>query len=419
MAEISYISAQMTIMDLTDGTTLVTRIDDNKNCAGMFYYSDDAAVGSMYDPPFPDNIGTGALELTPYLHTTFSTDNLFNLNNVSDIKYVEIHSKHSGGEKEIPAAGVPNLFSLGSNAGKLTLANRWEASSGAEWPVLNGNQIAYEVRFMYKDKAYDGISSDYKGVAMKIRYTLVRFRSGDGQTYVSIKTHPSYMFVNSASDAVITLTAEVAHKGSKVTDFTAANSRWEYFDDAEGVFKPVPPSMVATPDYNILRVTQDQVEGSEVFKFKWLAPNSGTGDTFFEGIQTILDYSDPYIVTMTSLNGDVFKEGLEVNKVVAVRVKKPTPNGEPVELLGSKDLEPFTAIINKYDRAGNKIVKDTDPVVPGSNPVQKAFKVILGSSVADNSSMSFEVTPNDVDQYNTFVASVKYTKPATRSLRNK
>lgn len=400
MAEISYISAQMTITDLTDGTTLVTRMSDNKNYGGSFFYDSALAAGSQYTPDWPAAVSNGnALILSPVIHTTTSSDNLFKGSHVdaSTIKYFEHHPLHEGGKKEIPTGGVAELFEFTSgNKYKIRLGNRWENTTTG-WPKLTGNQIVYSVSFKYKDPIFAEADSTFTGVDMSIEYVINRFESGKGATYITINTTPGDVFVNADSNATIKLTAIVSNEGSIEETFTQDNSVWQYFDDAEGIFKPVTAG-VNPSKKNELSVTQDQIDGSEIFKFKW----TPDGKLWYEAVKTIVDYSDPYMITMNSLNGDVFKEGQGIDKTIAVRVYKTTSVGSQVELLGPTELAPFTAKIRRYSKDGTEI--PNEPAGP--------WKTIVGSSVSNSKPMEFSVTPNDVTVYCTFIASVEFQKPA-------
>ncbi len=411
MAEISYISAQMTITDLTDGTTLVTRMADNKNYGGSFFYDDNLAAGSQYKPIWPSSSADGqALVLTPTIHTTTSNENLFKASHVeaSSITYYEHHPMHSGGKKAIPSEGVAGLFTFVSgNKYSIQIGNRWE-NTAEGWPKLDGNQIIYSVAFKYKDPIFVAADATFQGVDMTIEYVLTRFESGEGATYITINANPGDVFVNADAGKQITLTAVVADKGTPVETFTTNNSQWLYFDDIESTFKPVTKG-VNPSKLNEFTVTQDQVDGSEIFKFKWSPDPSATSAKWYEAIKTIVDYSDPFVVTMNSLNGDIFKEGQGTDKTIAVRVYKTNSTGEPVELLGSTDLAPFTATINRYLKDGT--------VSTSTTPGNLWPRVINGNAAASGKAMEFIVKPSDVEVYATFIASVAYTKPAAKTQR--
>ncbi len=412
MAEISYLSAQMTITDLTDGTTLVTRMADNKNYGGSFFYDKNQAGSSQYVPEWPASVneGTKALILSPTIHTTTSSDNLFKASHVteSSIKYYEHHPVHSGGKKEIPAAGVSGLFSFEAGSKfKIQIGNRWE-NTATDWPKLDGNQIVYSVEFLYKDPVFAAADSSFQGVPMSIQYVLTRFESGDGATYITINTNPGDVFVNADKDRTITLTALVADKGTPVVNFTANTAKWYYFDDAEpnpeNQWKAVTTG-VNPAKLNELTIRQDQVDGSEIFKFMW-TPDLAK---WYEAVKTIVDYSDPYVISMNSLNGDIFKEGQGTDKTIEVRVYKTNSVGQPTELLGPTDLAPFTATISRYKKDGTAF--------PSSVSGNEWPRVINGSASAAGKPMEFVVKPSDVEVYATFIASVAYTKPVQSTRR--
>lgn len=285
-------SGQITITDLNDGRTFITQITDSLNSGGYFSYDPDNA---LYSPNL-----TSGVTLTASLYTTTSATNLLPNGN-SDITVSEIQWYRAG-------VAITN-----ANSNVITL------TESSIFPNKESvNSVNYTIKFKIKENIF-GITAP--SIPMEQSFTINRVKQGSSANYVLLQASPSNTFVNAAGSDQIIITAKPYSNGV-LLESTVSNPKywkWEYYDDTTSSFKEINASSYPNSTWNTLTVTDNEIFGSEVFRYSYDFSGGESFDTSKAISQSIviIDYTDPITVTVTSNAGDVFKPGMGEKTLVA------------------------------------------------------------------------------------------------------
>lgn len=129
----------------------------------------------------------------------------------------------------------------------------------------------------------------------------------------------------SSGGAITQLTGEARLMRGSTHDKTVTSAKWEALDITDGTWKTVTKGVVALAD-GVSKITVEPGDVLNFQTFRCTMVDAETGESFTNNV-TFLDASDPYMVELYTLTGDVIKNG-EGSTTVYARLWR---NGEVLE----------------------------------------------------------------------------------------
>ena len=330
-------SASFTLMDYTDGISLITGIDSNLPLTVLY----DTANQTLN----PSWAGETSLQLTPRVLKAGSSTSL-----VESMTGKKWQRRIAGGSWTNVSNGQ-NGEAVNSNTGVLTVSE--DKLTGDVW------QIDYKFSGTYLDPILN--------LSFPVEITITLSRVANGTSFVVARAYAvdGSQFKNSQPTS-LTLKAELIRGAT--SDTTNLTYQWAKSTNGTSWNNVASNGTAAT-----LEVTPSMVDSFAMFRctIKDTDANSDTYNQSFvtEGV-SILDVSDPYQAVIESTAGSYFKN----NTGESILICKVYQNGQEVDATGSS----LTYTWTKTDKDGNPDEDFTPTAVAHGSIVttkKKAIKV--------------------------------------------
>ncbi len=354
-------SASFTLMDYTDGVSLITGIDSNLPLTQL--YNPNAADGT--NKLTPSWAGTTSLILTPKVMKAGSSTSL-----LESMTGKAWKRRIVGGDWVTVVSGSNNE-TMNSTTGALTVSE--DKLTDNVW------QIDYKFEGTYTDPILN------LAFPVEIKVTLSRVANGTSFVVARAYAPSGNQFKNNKPDE-LTVKAELIR--GTTTDTTNLEYTWEKSTNGT-TWDAVAGST------NTLTIDADDVTSFAMFhcKIKDTDPNSDTsGETFTTEGVAFYDVTDPYQAVIESTAGSVFKKSSESTVTKTILICRVYQNGEECDTTGSK----LTYTWTRTDKDGNA---DTS-----FNPTGIA---ITSEGIVATNSKAIEVSSNTVNIKATFFCEVE------------
>lgn len=344
-------SASFTLMDYTDGISIISGIDSNLPFTSLYDTSNQTLN--------PSWAGETSLQLTPNVLKAGSSSSL-----VESMTNKKWFRRISGGEWQEVATGE-NGESINSNTGVLTVSQ--DKLTGDVW------QLQYKFSGTYTDPILK------IGIPVEIVCTFSKVANGTSFVVARAYAVSGSQFKNSQPSS-LTLKAELIR--GTTPDTTNLTYTWEKSTNGT-TWAPLSGKTTAE-----IQITPADVDSFAMFHCK-IKDTDATSDTYNQTFTTegvsILDVSDPYQAVIESTAGNFFKN--ETGSTILIcRVYQ---NGSEIDPTGSSLKYTWT----KTDKDGNP---DESFVPTGTTS---------GSIVAANKK-AISISHDQVDVKATFFCSV-------------
>lgn len=304
-------SASFTLMDYTDGISLITGIDSNLPLTSLYDTSNQTLN--------PSWAGTTSLQLTPKVLKAGSSQDL-----VSSMTGKKWYRRVSGGEWAEVISGSAGE-TINATTGVLTVSQ--------DKLVGEINQVEYKFSGSYTDPL---LGLDFP---LEIKVTFSRVMNGTSFVVARAYTTGGSQFKNNQPSS-LTIKAELIR--GTTPDVTNLSYKWKKSTNGTS-WTDVTGGTSAT-----LSVTPSMVDSFAMFKCT-ITDTDATSETYQQSFDTegvsILDVTDPYQAVIESTAGNFFKN--ETGSTILIcRVYQ---NGVEVDATGSS----LTYTWTKTDKDGN------------------------------------------------------------------
>ena len=353
-------SASFTLMDYTDGISLITGIDSNLPLTQL--YNPNAADDA--NRLTPSWAGDTSLILTPKVMRAGSSTSL-----LESMTGKAWKRRIAGGDWVAVTSGS-NGESMNATTGALTVTE--DKLSGDVW------QIDYKFEGTYTDTILN------LPFPVEIKVTLSKVANGTSFVVARAYAPSGNQFKNNKPDT-LTIKAELIR--GTTTDTTNLTYTWE---------KSTNGTAWATADgsTDTLTIDADDVVSFAMYrcKIKDTDPSSDTYNQTFttEGV-AFYDVSDPYQAVIESTAGSVFKKSSDSSVTKTVLICRVYQNGEEQDTTGSS----LTYTWTKTDKDGN--------AVSGFSPTGVAVE---SEGIVATNGKAIEVSSNTVSVKATFFCEV-------------
>lgn len=367
-------SASFTIMDYTDGVSLITGIDSNLPLTCVY---DKEAIGTKLNPSWAAD--TTHLELTPKVMKAGSSTSL-----VPSMENVAWKKRFAGGEwGDIKASDGETMSTLEKGA----------VLEVTQDQLLSSWQVEYKFTGVYNDPILKipfnvEVVISFSRVANGTSFTIARAYAPDGNT-----------FKNGLNPSQLTVKAELMRSktGKDTTDITY---KWQYYDTTAKNWADI------TSGKNGFTISKEEGVGlltltpESVTNFLLVhciitdddPLSDTTGQSFTtEGI-AFYDVTDPYQAVIESTAGSVFKKGSTDSYTTTILICRVYQNGEEIDTKGDTSL---TYSWSKTDKNGSADSTFTPKAV-----------AVDGEGIVKTNSKAIEVYSTDVDVKATFFCEV-------------
>lgn len=352
-------SASFTLMDYTDGISLITGIDSNQPLTQL--YNPNAADGTNKLTP---SWASTPLLLTPKVMKAGSSTSL-------------ISTMTSKAWKRRIAGGNWTAVVSGSNGEEVN------STTG----VLKVSENKLTDNIWQMDYKFEGTYTDpVLNLAFPVEITISLSRVANGTSFVVARAYaPSgNQFKNNLPEK-LTVKAELIR--GTTTDTTLLSYAWEKSTNGT-------TWVAVTGSTNTLEIDADDVESFAMFRCK-ITDDDSTSDTSDQTFTTegvaFYDVTDPYQAVIESTAGSVFKKTSDTTVTKTVLICRVYQNGEEYDTTGSK----LTYTWTKTDKDGNA-VSDFSPT----------GIAVEGEGIVATNSKAIEVSSNTVSVKATFFCEV-------------
>ncbi len=317
-------SASFTLMDYTDGISLITGIDSNLPLTSLYDTSNQTLN--------PSWAGTTSLQLTPVVRKAGGSDV------VSTMTAKVWKRRIAGATSWTAVTSGSNGETVNATTGVLTVAQ--DKLTGDVW------QVDYQFTGTYTDAVL--------GLAFPVETVITLSRVANGTSFVVARAYATggSQFKNSAP-ASLSIKAELIRGTTQ--DTTNLSYQWKKSVNGT-VWENVVGATSAT-----VAVTSAMVDSFAMFKCSILDTDA-TSDTYNTSYDTeavsILDVTDPYQAVIESTAGTYFKNGTGTT-VLVCRVYQ---NGEEIDATGTS----LTYTWTKNDKDGAPVAFTPTAVAHGS-----------------------------------------------------
>ena len=319
-------SASFTIMDYTDGVSLITGIDSNLPFTCLY---DSEAIGTKLNPTWT---GDTSLKLTPKVMKAGSSTSL-----ISSMTNIIWYRRVSGGTWEAVSSDNGEAVSTKETGAILTVSQ--------DQLLNNVWQIEYKFTGTYTDPILN--------IPFSIESVATFSRVANGTSFVVARAYApnGSTFKNKSEPSSLTVVAELVRKTGK--DDTDVTYTWQYTTD--GTWHDVTSSTTGvTTDKGTLTVTPAGVDGFILFHCI-IEDKDPTSDTYTskyttEGI-SIYDVTDPYQAVIESTAGSFFKKDSAGSKTTTTLICRVYQNGAEYDKTGSI----LTYTWTQTDKDGNAV----------------------------------------------------------------
>lgn len=349
-------SASFTLMDYTDGISLITGIDSNLPLTSLY----DTANQTLN----PSWAGSTSLQLTPKVIKAGTSTSL-----VSSMTNKKWHRRIAGAATWTEVTSGSNGETINSTSGVLSVSQ--DKLTGDVW------QIDYKFSGSYLDPILN------LTFPVEIVITLSRVANGTSFIVARAYTTGGDVFKNSAPSS-LSIKAELIR--GTTADTTNLSYQWKKSTNGSS-WTNVSGGTSAT-----LSVTPSMVDSFAMFKCV-ITDIDSTSETYNQTFETegvsILDLTDPYQAVIESTAGSYFKNGTG-STILICRVYQ---NGVEVDATGSS----LTYTWTKTDKDG--------AAVSGFTPTATAV-TWKGNSIVATKKKAITVSHDDVDVKATYFCEV-------------
>lgn len=317
-------SASFTLMDYTDGISLITGIDSNLPLTSLYDTSNQNLTPSWE--------GDTSLQLTPVVRKAGGSDV------VSSMTGKTWKRRRAGEATWITVTSGSNGESINATTGVLTVAQ--DKLIGDVW------QIDYQFTGTYTDAVL--------GLDFPVEIVITLSRVANGTSFVVARAYATggSQFKNSEPSS-LQIKAELIRGTTQ--DTTNLSFQWKKSTNGT-TWETISEGTSST-----LSVTPAMVDSFAMFKCSILDTDA-TSDTYNQSYDTeavsILDMTDPYQAVIESTAGTYFKNGIG-STILICRVYQ---NGEEVDTTGSL----LTYTWTKTDKDGASVAFTPTAVAYGS-----------------------------------------------------
>jgi len=317
-------SASFTLMDYTDGISLITGIDSNLPLTSLYDTSNQTLN--------PSWAGTTSLQLTPVVRKAGGSDV------VSTMTGKTWKRRIAGATAWTTVTSGSNGETINATTGVLTVAS--DKLTADVW------QIDYQFSGTYTDAVL--------GLAFPVEIVITLSRVANGTSFVVARAYATggSQFKNH-SPASLSLKAELIR--GTTADTTNLSYQWKKSTNGT-IWENVATGTSAT-----LSVTAAMVDSFAMFKCSILDTDANS-DTYNKSYDTeavsILDVTDPYQAVIESTAGSYFKNNTGSTTLIC-RVYQ---NGEEIDATGSS----LTYAWTKTDKDGTAVAFTPTAVAHGS-----------------------------------------------------
>lgn len=369
-------SASFTIMDYTDGVSLITGIDSNLPFTCLY---DSEAIDKKLNPSWVTKTDTngcnGPLVLTPKVMKAGSSTSL-----VEDMDNVIWYRRLSGEQWKAVSSSNGEAVSSKETGYKLNVSR--DQLLNTVW------QIEYKFTGTYTDPIL-GIAFDVEAVA-----TFSRVANGTSFVVARAYAPNGSTFKNKSDPPSLKVIAELIRKTGK--DTTGVSYTWQYSTNGTGwdAVSKLPEGSVSVNEGE-LTVYPDAVNGFTLFRCI-IEDTDSTSDTYqnkytSEGI-SIYDVTDPFQAVIESTAGSFFKKSSSTSEssTKTTLICRVYQNGEEYDTTGAK----LTYTWSQTDKDGNAKTLTVKPVA------------IASEGIVATNNKAIEVTPDMVTVKSTFFCEV-------------
>lgn len=317
-------SASFTLMDYTDGISLITGIDSNLPLTSLY----DTSNQSLN----PSWAGSTSLQLTPVVRKAGGGDV------VSTMTAKTWKRRVAGATSWATVSSGSNGETINSSTGVLTVAE--DKLSGDVW------QIDYKFSGTYTDAVL--------ALAFPVEIVITLSRVANGTSFVVARAYATggSQFKNSAPSS-LQIKAELI----RGTTHDTTNLSYQWKKSINGtVWEDITSAKTA-----IISVTPTMVDSFAMFKCT-IKDTDATSETYNNSYDTeavsILDVTDPYQAVIESTAGSYFKNG-SGSTVLICRVYQ---NGDEIDATGTT----LTYTWTKTDKNGSAVAFTPTAVAHGS-----------------------------------------------------
>ncbi len=349
-------SASFTLMDYTDGISLITGIDSNLPLTSLY----DTANQTLN----PSWAGDTSLQLTPRVIKAGTSTSL-----VSSMTAKAWYRRISGASSWTQVTSGSNGETINSTTGVLSVAQ--DKLTGDVW------QIDYKFTGTYYDSTLQ--------LSFPVETVITFSRVANGTSFVVARAYTTGgdVFKNSAPSS-LTIKAELIR--GTTHDTTNLSYQWKKSTNGSS-WTNVSGGTAAT-----LAVTPSMVDSFAMFKCV-ITDTDSTSETYDQSFETegvsILDLTDPYQAVIESTAGSYFKNDTG-STVLVCRVYQ---NGTEVDATGAS----LTYTWTKTDKDG--------AAVTGFTPTATAI-TWKGNQIVNTKKKAITVTHSDVDVKATYFCEV-------------
>ena len=317
-------SASFTLMDYTDGISLITGIDSNLPLTSLY----DTSNQSLN----PSWAGTTSLQLTPVVRKAGGSDV------VSTMTGKTWKRRIAGASTWTTVTSGSNEETINATTGVLTVAS--DKLTADVW------QIDYQFSGTYTDAVL--------GLAFPVEIAITLSRVANGTSFVVARAYATggSQFKNH-SPSSLSLKAELIR--GTTADTTNLSYQWKKSTNGT-IWENVATGTSAT-----LSVTAAMVDSFAMFKCSILDTDANS-DTYNKSYDTeavsILDVTDPYQAVIESTAGSYFKNNTGSTTLIC-RVYQ---NGEEIDATGASLTYSWT----KTDKDGTAVAFTPTAVAHGS-----------------------------------------------------
>ncbi len=342
-------SASFTLMDYTDGISLITGIDSNLPLTQL--YNPNATDGS--NKLSPSWGSPTSLILTPKVLKAGSSTSL-----VSSMTNIGWGRRFAGAEKFTPVVSGENNESINSSTGELTVsANKLTDSN---W------QMDYKFSGTYTDPILN--------LAFPVEITITLSRVANGTSFVVARAYApnGNQFKNNQPENLTVKAELIRGTGTDTSDLTYT---WQKYNTSTAKWDNISGSTTDTLTINAEDVVSFAMYRCQIKDTD--ASSDTSGDTFTTEGVAFYDVTDPYQAVIESTAGNVFKKNSSASTTNTILICRVYQNGEEVDTTG----ENLTYTWTQTDKDGNAVSDfDIRAVAVESEGIvatkKKAIKVI-------------------------------------------
>lgn len=353
-------SASFTLMDYTDGISLVTGIDSNLPFTSLY---DAEAEGTKLNPSWA---GSTSLMLTPKVFKAGSSTSL--LSSMTNIKW---YRRTTGVTTWTAIAGDgTDGETVTSGTGVLTV--KQDKLLGNNW------QCEYKFTGTYTDPVL--------GIPLSVEMVATFSRVANGTSFVVARAYApnGNTFRNGQNPATLTVKAELMRKTGN--DTTDVSYKWE--KSTNGTTWAATGNTTDTQTINA-----KDVDSFALFRCT-ITDNDASSDTHNQSFTTegvaIYDVTDPYQAIIESSAGSFFKKDSTGSKTTTILVCKVYQNGEEIDSTG----EELTYTWTKTNKDGTAVSFTPTAVAPD------------GTSIVETNKKAIKISSDSVDVKATFFCEV-------------